>query len=115
MAFLCPSFRYVETKFFVTDSSGETQVFKREKKTRGGLTQSSNKFKKVKKFGKGGDGSSDDDDGAGNSSNVNVAFKGTAYRLFFSASALESAQVKCRKIEFLASRLGRNNKNFQGH
>jgi len=58
-----------------SDSSDrETQVFKREKKTRGGLTQSSNKFKKVRKLAQEEENSSDADE---EPSSVNVAFKGT--------------------------------------
>jgi len=55
-------------------SDGETQVFKREKKTRGGLTQSSNKFKKIRKQAQEEDSSDADEEPP---SSVNVAFKGT--------------------------------------
>jgi len=57
-----------------SDSSGETQVYKREKKSRGGITQASNTFKKVKRNEKS---DSSDDEAKPGGSSVNVAFKGT--------------------------------------
>ena len=58
---------------YVSDSSGETQVYKREKKSRGGITQASNTFKKVKRNEKS---DSSDDEAKPGGSSVNVAFKG---------------------------------------